>query len=229
MSWCKLAKKNRITNIFWLKKAKIRAFRALIFIFLLFFRHFRTDIELVHGLADAHEGPGAGPGDDLFGQLGNLFFLLFIEGAQDEVDLLALGEIVADADAEARPVLALQELGDVLQAVVATVGAGGAQAQCPEGEVDVVADDEDVVQLDVQLLLPVADGVAGQIHVGGWLQEMEFAAFVADEGHVAVAAGFENDIGCLSPGIQYHKANVVSRGGVFGTDVAESDDQVRLF
>jgi len=218
LSWCKLTKKNRITNIFWpnfVKNGHLGRFGA--------------DIELIHGLADAHEGPGACAGDDLFGELGDLFFLLVGEVAQHEVDLLALGEFMADADAQARPVLAFQQFGDVLEAVVAAVAAGGTQAQGSEGKVDVVADDEDVIQLDVQLLLPVADGVAGQIHVGRGLQEVEFAAFVADDGHVAVAAGLENDIGCLGPGIQYHKADVVSRGGVFGTDVAESDDQVRLF
>ena len=191
-------------------------------------RRFGAGIELIHGRADAHESPGADARDDLLRQLGDLLFLLVGEVAQHEVDLLPLGEVVADADTQARPLLALQELGDVLQAVVAAVGAGGAKAQCPEGEVDVVADNQNVIQLDAELLLPVADSVAGEVHVGGGLEEVEFAPFVADERHVAVAAGLENDIGCLSPGIQYHKADVVSRGGVFGTDVAESDDQVRL-
>ena len=190
---------------------------------------FGADIDLIHGLTDAHEGPGACAGDDFLRQLGDLFFLLFGELAQHEIDLPPLREFVADADAETRPLLAFEQLGDILQAVVSAVAAGGAQAEGAEGEVDVVADDEDVVQLDAELLLPVADGVAAQVHICGRLEQVELAAFVAYERHVAVAAGLENDIGCLSPGIQYHKADVVSRGGVFGTDVAESDDQVRLF
>ena len=55
-----------------------------------------------------------------------------------------------------------------------------------------------------------------------------FPFLVMDDGLVAVSSGFENDIGCLGPGIQYHKADVVARGSVFGTDVAESDHQVAL-
>ena len=215
--WCKIDKKNKTTKNFCSELVKIGLLRR-----------FGAGIELIHGRADAHEGPSAGARDDLLRQLGNLLFLLVGEVAQHEVDLLSLGEFMTDADAQARPLLALQELGDVFQAVVAAVAAGCTQTQRPEGEVDVVADDQDVVQLDVQLLLPIADGVAGQVHVGRGLQEVEFAPFVADDGHVAVAAGLENDIGCLGPGIQYHKADVVSCGGVFGTDVAESDDQVRL-
>ena len=55
-----------------------------------------------------------------------------------------------------------------------------------------------------------------------------FAPLVMDDGLVAVAPGLENDIGCLGPGIQYHKADVVSRCGVLGTDVAKSDHQITL-
>ena len=193
-----------------------------------FGNRFGAGIKLVHRLADAHEGPGAGAGDDFLRQLGDLLALLGTEFAEDVVDELTFSVFVADADAQARVGRSAEELLDVLQAVVATGAAGGAQADGAEGEVDVVADNQEVVEGKVEFLLPVADGVAAQIHIRRRLEQVELAALVADDGHVAVAAGLENDIGCLGPGIQYHKADVVSRGGVFGTDVAESDHQIAL-
>ena len=43
---------------------------------------------------------------------------------------------------------------------------------------------------------------------------------------VPVSVRMEKDIGCLSPGIQYHKSHVVTGLGVFRPDVSQTDNQV---
>ena len=82
-------------------------------------------------------------------------------------------------------------LADVGEAVMAAVAAGAPQAQRAKGEVDIVADDQQVVHREVQFLQPVTDGIAAEVHVGGGLEEVELPALVMDDGHVAVSSGFE--------------------------------------
>ena len=55
---------------------------------------------------------------------------------------------------------------------------------------------------------------------------MKLASFELYGGDITITVGSEYDIGCLSPGIQYHKTYVVSCGGVLGSDVAETCHQV---
>ena len=83
-------------------------------------------------------------------------------------------------------------------------------------------------QGNVQFLRPVADGVAAQVHISGGLEQVHVPALEAEMGDVAVTLGRKNNIGCLCPGIQYHKSDIVSGRSVFGTDVAESGDQIGL-
>ena len=189
---------------------------------------FLLRIQLGHCFLNADKTPRTHASNDLFCNFGDIRLLLRRKTPEHEIDLLSLGKIVAHADAEARPLAGLEELFDIAQSVVAAVAAVAAQADRTERKVDVVADDEQVVQGDLQFLEPVADGVAAEVHVGRGLEEMEFPALVMDDGLVAVSSGFENDIGCLGPGIQYHKADVVSRRSVLGTDVAEPDYQITL-
>ena len=151
--------------------------------------------------------------------------LLGGEGTQHEVDLRAAREVVAQSDAQARIVLAY-ELLYVAQAVVRAGAAARLEAQGAQGQRQVVGDDEQAVLVDVLLVEPVAHGVAAQIHIGGGLEQEELASAHTALGHIAVAAVVENNIGRFCESVQYHIADVVAGGAVFGAGVAQTHNQI---
>ena len=137
---------------------------------------FLLRIELGHCFLNADKTPRTHASNDLFCDFGDIRLLLRRKTPEHEIDLLSLSEIVAHTDTEARPLAGLEEFFDIAQSVVAAVAAVAAQADRTERKVDVVADDEQVIQGDLQFLEPVADGVAAEVHVGRGLEEMEFPA-----------------------------------------------------
>ena len=93
---------------------------------------------------------------------------------------------------------------------MAAVAAPAAETDRPQGEVEVVADDDEILDAQMELVHPVTDGVAAEVHVSGGFEQGELPAFEGDLRDVAVALRGERSIGCLSPGIQYHKTDIVS-------------------
>ena len=106
------------------------------------------------------------------------------------------------------------------------VAAAHAHPDRTERQVQVVADDDDPLRRDVHLVHPVTDGVAAEVHVCGRLEEDQFPSPVGALGYAAVTPAFENKIGCLGPGIQYHKSHVVPGRSVLSADVSQSDDKI---
>lgn len=100
-------------------------------------------------------------------------------------------EVVADAEAETRIGLCAEHLGYVLETVVVGVVAGGLEANGAEGERDVVYDNKDALDVYPLLLLPVADGIAGEVHIGRGLYDGELGILDADAGHIGITLGGE--------------------------------------
>ena len=130
--------------------------------------------------------------------------------AFDEIDLPATGETVSDADPDPGILVGIQLEFDILQSVVSARTAGTPHPQGAEREVQVVGNHDQVLQREVQLLHPVADGVTAEVHVRGRLEQGEMPALERNLGDSPVPLRGENDIGCLSPGIQDHKSHVVA-------------------
>jgi len=144
-------------------------------------------VEEVHGPFYTDRGERKnGVAEDLepFGQR---FAFLGRPFAQHVVDLMAAREVAAHAEPHPCEILAAQQLGDVLQPVVAAGASPLPDAQRPERQGDVVRDDQQVFARNLLGVEPVAHRLARQIHVGRGLEQHQGAALVLQFGHVAVA------------------------------------------
>ena len=121
-------------------------------------------VQLVHGHLDTDETEGFDSGGGYFGALGDKFFLLRGELAEDVIHLLTGKEVAAYAETEAGILLCAEYLGYVLQAVVTGIAATGFHSHLAEGQGDVIHTDEKVGEFDLLLLHPVANGITAQVH-----------------------------------------------------------------
>ena len=111
---------------------------------------------------------------------------------------------------ETGELVGLQQCNDVLQSVVSSIAAPPTEPDRPQGEVEVVAHDDEVLDRQVELVHPVADGITAEVHVRGGFEQGELPALEGDLRDVPVALRGKRSIGCLCPGIQYHKTDIVS-------------------
>ena len=89
----------------------------------------------------------------------------------------------------------------------------------------VIGDDNEIFKGEFKCVHPVSDCFPAEIHVCRRLQQEKSAAFERSFRNTPVSVGFKNDIGCLRPGIQYHKTHVVSGIRVFCADISQTDYQ----
>jgi len=188
------------------------------------FLHLFLGVELVHGLLDAGGGEREHHLHGLVdGGLDGGFHLVGGELAQHVFDLVALCEVVADAEAEAREVAVAEGFDDVVEAVVGASAAFGAHPQPAGGQVDVVADDEDVLRRHVLMVHPVADGLAAEVHVGGGHGQDERASLVLPLGDVGVPVGAEGCRQLLSQRVHHLKTDVVARAGILVLSISQPE------
>lgn len=150
-------------------------------------------VELVH--RDLYAGQAEAL-DDLgrpVQQLRHLLELFFRKMAQDIIDLPAFGVIVANAEAQARVVLCTQELCDILKAVVTGIATLWLEAECPEGQGDIVDNDQQVLDGNILFLQPIADSVTAQVHECVWLEKNQLAVFYSSAGDGAITLLAERD------------------------------------
>ena len=124
-------------------------------------------------------------------------FLFGAEAAEDEIHLCASREVVADAEAQPVVALSAERLGYVLQAVVPAVAASLPDAYRAEWQAEVIDHDQHVLYGYLLLQEPVADGVAGEVHIGRWLEQDQLCVLDAHVGHEAVPTVLKSSIGRL--------------------------------
>src|SRR5262249_52351468 len=140
-----------------------------------------------------------------------------------------------DAEAQAREVVAREPLDCVREAAVTAGAAAGANAEPPEGQVDVVEDDEQIAAqiLERELCDRLGDRVTGEVHEslrqqdahalrGGGTAQPALAVATAVRGHVEAEAAVGGEaLGHAPP-------DVVTRARVARTRIAEADDELHL-
>ena len=146
--------------------------------------------------------------------------------AEDEIGVaeLAPDGIIAGAKAETGEVAGAEVGDDGPEPVVATVGAGFAVAEGAKGEIEVVAEDENILGRNFIKLGKIADGQARIV--------VELLGF--DKDTVAICEGESAMFGVGLPGeisnfgvkIEGQKAEVVTGKIVLVTGVAETDNKV---
>ena len=149
-----------------------------------------------------------------------------VEGTEYKIHLPASGKVVADAEFQAVVLLRAQGLGYVAQSVVAAVGSALSHADGAYGQTEVVGNDEQPFERYLFLLHPIADGKAGEVHVGGRLEEDKFLVLYPHVGDETVSSVLKNDIGRPCEGVQYSESDIVAGAIVFGSDVTQPYNQV---
>ena len=135
----------------------------------------RTCVEIIHRPVRTN---GAEIADPFYHPLGQSrhFGLLFISQASEhEINLPAIAEIVADAHAYAGVLARAYALLNVLESVVAAITAVLAHPQRAERYVEIVADDDEILNRDAQLLKPETHRIATEVHIGGRFQQIQLA------------------------------------------------------
>lgn len=167
-------------------------------------------------------------GDDLAEELGEAFALRRGEASEDEFDVaetLAKPWIIS-AEAEAREILGMEVFGDGFEAIVAAARTVSSVAEGAEGQLKIVADDEDVVRLDAVESGEVCDGDAGFVIESLGLDEDVIAVFEPNGVEFGLLPGLMLD-GSIE--IQRQKTVVVAGEVVFVAWVAETDDEFHGF
>ena len=83
---------------------------------------------------------------------------------EDVVYLCALWEVIPDTEAQTGIGLRAEELGDILQPIVTSVTSLALEAERPEGQSEVVNDDQHALNGDLLRAHPVADSFATEVH-----------------------------------------------------------------
>ena len=149
---------------------------------------------LAHGALEARSGERKHHlGGGLYGRLYRISQLLLVEPSQHVLDLVALREIMAHTEAQAREVAISYPLDDVVQTIVRAAAAFPTHPELSGRQVDVVADDQNVVFLHLLVLHPVFHGLAAQVHIGGGHHQDERASLVFPLRYVGVAVGAKRD------------------------------------
>ena len=181
-------------------------------------------VELVHGVLDARRGERKHHLHGLVdGGLDGSLHLIGGEFAQDVLNLVSLGEVVADAEAEAWEVGVAEGFDDVVEAVMGTAAAFGAHPEPSGRQVDVVADDEDVLLRHALVIHPIADGFAAEVHISGGHGQNERTSFVLPFGDVGVPVGAEGHRQFLRQCVHHLETDVVACAGILVLSVSETE------
>ena len=118
-------------------------------------------------------------------------------------------------------------MDDGVEAFVAPGGAVRPKAEAAEVEVNVIADDEQVVNRASGLLEERRDTASGKVHVGvGADEENGFLADLSFGLGAVESAALEAEVALAREGGNNHEAEVVSRSAVAEAGVAEADDDL---
>lgn len=132
--------------------------------------------------------------------------------------------VVPRAEAEAREIGRMEIFGDGLEAVVTTAAAFGAVAETVEWEIEIVADDEDVLEGDFVEIGEFGDGAAGVVVKSLGFDEDFVAGFQPEGVELGLLPGFEAvDFGIK---IEGEEAEAVAGEVVFWAGIAEADDEL---
>ena len=122
-----------------------------------------------------------------------------------------------------------EQAGDVAQAVLATVAAVELQPRGARRQVQFVVDDQHVLRLDLPVAQCGRDGLAGEVHERGRLEQPQRLAADVDLGRLAEQLGFEPEADALAlrEGVHKPEPGVVPGPGVFGSGIAQPDDEAQ--
>lgn len=148
--------------------------------------------------------------------------LLFIEGAQHVVDLLAFAIVVAYSKPQTGILLCLDDLLDVFQPVVATGRPLWLEPYFAIRQSDIVCDNQQVLFGYFVLVHPVVYCFSTEVHIGGGLHQVDASALVLELRDEGMPIVLKLQALLIGQAIQHQKANVVAGELVFGAYVAQS-------
>ena len=102
------------------------------------------------------------------------------------------------------------------------VAAFALDANGAEGQSQVVDYYKNILNRNVFLLFPIANGVSAEVHICGRFEQNELLVLHSHFSHIAVTLSGKRSIGCLGKGIQYSKSYVVASALIFATNVAQA-------
>ena len=172
-------------------------------------------VELVHGGLDACRGEGK----DHLHRLVNSGLdgaLHFVGGklAKHVFYLIALGEVMPHTETESREVAVAKGLDDMIQAVMGTATPFGAHPEPARRQVDIIADNEDILLRDILALHPVSDGLATEVHVCGGHRQNQRASLVFAFGNIGVPIGAKCGRQLLRQCVHHLKTYIVAGPGI---------------
>ena len=152
--------------------------------------------------------------------------LAAIERAQHVVD--GGPRRLADADAQARELLAVQLADDRAQAVVAAGAARRPQPEASERQREVVGDHEQVVERRVVAGQDLAHGQAGLVHERLRLDELQVEGLEAapDDARGVALLAATRPAGPVGQAVEHHPADVVTCLRVAAARVSQPDDDL---
>jgi len=109
---------------------------------------------------------------------------------------------------------------------VPAVAAFLSHSESSERKVEVIADYKYVLKRKFELVYPISYCISAQIHISRRLEQSDISSLEGYFGHITITLCLKNNIGCLSPSIQYHKSYIVSGVCIFRADISQSDYQI---
>lgn len=186
-------------------------------------RRFFFRIESTHRLADAVENPGFAAGDGFFDHRVDCGFFLGKKLGEHELGRVDPRRDRTAAHAEAWEVERVEALYDRLEAVVASVGAGGAQANLAEGERDVVAHDEQAGWRQLFGNHQREERITGEIHIRERLDKKTVGVAQANRRRAHLARGLAPTTTARgSQRFEHAKTEIVPRFFITRTGIAEA-------
>ena len=154
-------------------------------------------IENVHCAVRPDENPVYDALDYAFAQLRHLLLLFHGKVTEYIVDLSSLGEVVSDSHTDSCVAGSAYGFGNVLQSVMASVASVLPHPEGAERQVDVITNHNQPFFCHRQLLQPVSDCIAAEVHVSGWLEQVDVPALHRQGSYIAISLGRKNSVGCL--------------------------------
>ena len=114
-------------------------------------------------------------------------------------------------------------LKNILQPVMSSVTPLLSHSQSTERKIQVITDYNEVLQGKFQLCNPISDSVSAQVHISRRLEQRYVPSLERNFSHITISFRAENNIGCLCPGIQYHKSYIVSGACILRADISQTD------
>ena len=169
----------------------------------------------------AFQGGGGAFADDLVQDA-----LVIRKASQDIRGRIHLARWAADAEAQLSDVLGAQVLLDIAQPFLPAGAAARAQPQDAQGQIEMVANDQEPRRIDVVVAQQRAGGGAAAVHEQGGLGEQDVSRADGSAGDFrAPFAAPKIELVARCQLIQRLPTDVVARFGVFAARVAEADEE----